>query len=45
MDDALEIANISVLLVNHDEFKNVDPKSSFIVDVKGIWPANKSNIE
>jgi len=45
MDDALEIANISVLLVNHDEFKNVYPKSSFIVDVKGIWPANKSNIE
>ena len=40
LDEALEVADIVVLLVDHDEFKEVpatklDAKT--VIDTKGIW--------
>lgn len=37
IDEALELADIHVMLVDHKEFKNHRPKSDFIVDTRGIW--------
>ncbi|MFT4906455.1 MAG: UDP-N-acetyl-D-mannosaminuronic acid dehydrogenase [Oleispira sp.] len=35
--DALEIADIQLLLVDHKEFTNLYPKKGVIIDTKGIW--------
>ncbi len=37
IDIALKEADINVLLVDHKNFKNVQPKIKFIIDTKGIW--------
>jgi len=37
LDTALNEADIHVMLVDHDEFKKSNPKSSFIIDTKGLW--------
>ncbi|MGO1925466.1 MAG: UDP-N-acetyl-D-mannosamine dehydrogenase [Brachybacterium tyrofermentans] len=40
LDDALEQADIVLLLVDHAPFKNVDPdslRSKVVLDTKGIW--------
>jgi len=39
LSDAIKMADIHVLLVDHKEFKidSAKPKSQYIVDVKGIW--------
>lgn len=35
--DALEQADIHILLVDHKQFKDCKPVSDFIVDTRGIW--------
>ncbi|CAA0124452.1 UDP-N-acetyl-D-mannosamine dehydrogenase [BD1-7 clade bacterium] len=35
--EALEIADIYVLLVDHKQFKKFNPKCEYIVDTRGIW--------
>jgi UDP-N-acetyl-D-mannosaminuronic acid dehydrogenase len=40
IDNALEQADVIVMLVDHDQFKNIKPeqvKSKLIVDTKGLW--------
>ena len=40
LDDALERADIVMLLVDHDQFKAVDPArlaGKKLVDTKGLW--------
>ncbi len=37
LEEALEKADIHLLLVDHKEFFNVKPNSEFIVDCKGVW--------
>lgn len=34
---AMELADIHLLLVDHQEFKNILPPSGYIIDTKGIW--------
>lgn len=36
-EDALRIADIHILLVDHAEFKNNQPSAGVIIDTKGIW--------
>jgi len=36
-EESLNEADIHLLLVDHKEFKEVTPKSGFIIDTKGIW--------
>lgn len=36
-NNAIDIADVHVLLVDHQEFKNVTVKNDFTVDTKGIW--------
>lgn len=39
-DEAIEAADIVVLLVDHDEFKSVDPEKlarKIVIDTRGIW--------
>ena len=37
LEEALELADIHVMLVDHKEFKDHRPKSGFIIDTRGIW--------
>lgn len=40
MEDALEHADIAVLLVDHQQFRNVSlPQHLSVVDTRGVWPA------
>jgi UDP-N-acetyl-D-mannosaminuronic acid dehydrogenase len=36
-DEAKEIADIHVLLVDHKEFRDKHINSKYIIDTKGIW--------
>lgn len=36
-DEALRLADIHVLLVDHKEFKRKGPESGSVIDMKGIW--------
>ncbi len=36
-DEALELADIHVMLVDHKEFRDHRPASDFIIDTRGIW--------
>ena len=36
-EDAIEKANIHLLLVDHNEFKNNIVKNEYLIDTKGIW--------
>ncbi|MBT7275824.1 MAG: UDP-N-acetyl-D-mannosamine dehydrogenase [Woeseiaceae bacterium] len=36
-EQAIENADIHLLLVDHKEFKNINFQSDFIIDTKGIW--------
>ena len=37
LEEAEKKADIAVLLVSHKEFKMRRPKTSFLLDTKGIW--------
>lgn len=39
-EQAVNLADIHVLLVDHHEFKKREIKSDYIVDTKGIWQSN-----
>ncbi len=36
-DHANDVADIKVMLVDHEMFKNKKPKAGYIIDTKGIW--------
>lgn len=36
-EQASEVANIHVMLVDHKEFKDIKPNSGLVIDTKGIW--------
>ncbi|WP_079202274.1 UDP-N-acetyl-D-mannosamine dehydrogenase [Pseudomonas sp. CC6-YY-74] len=41
VDEALEGADIAVLLVDHQQFKNLSlPQQLSVVDTRGLWPAS-----
>ncbi|CAH0534285.1 UDP-N-acetyl-D-mannosamine dehydrogenase [Vibrio stylophorae] len=37
LDDAMKFADIHVLLVEHEEFKNMSVDDLFVIDTKGVW--------
>lgn len=37
LDHAIDVADIHVLLVDHTVFKDIKPRSRFVVDAKGLW--------
>ncbi|WP_028870330.1 UDP-N-acetyl-D-mannosamine dehydrogenase [Psychromonas arctica] len=37
LDEALDTADIHILLVDHSQFKDIIPSSGLIIDTKGIW--------
>ena len=40
MDEALELADVIVLLVDHTAFKSIDPSlfgERAVIDTKGLW--------
>lgn len=37
LNDALEEADIHIMLVDHNEFKVIKPSKGYIVDTKGLW--------
>ena len=39
-EQAVNLADIHVLLVDHHEFKKREIKSDYIIDTKGIWQSN-----